>query len=54
MQAFFFFRRSVAKRGARSHAFLTETVETGDKNREDFQCMQMILEITMRYIFGDD
>ena len=53
MQAFLF-RRSVAKRGACSQAFLTETVETGDKNRDDFHCMQMSLVISMRYIFGDD
>ena len=39
----FFFRRSVAKRGLSSQAFLMETVETGDKNRDDFHCMQMTL-----------
>ena len=39
----FFFRRSVAKRGPSSQAFLMETVETGDKNRDDFHCMQMTL-----------
>ena len=30
----FFYRRFVAKRGPCSQAFLMETVETGDKNRE--------------------
>ena len=45
----FFFRRSVAKMGACSQAFLTETVENEDKNREDFHCMQMNLVISMRY-----
>ena len=51
---FFFFCRSVAKRGACSRAFLTETVETGDKIRDDFHCMQMSLVMSMRFIFGDD
>ena len=50
----FFFCRSVAKRGACSHAFLTETVETGDKIRDDFHCMQMSLVMRMQFIFGDD
>ena len=36
------------------HAFLAKTVETGDKNRGDFHCMQMSLVMSMRYIFGDD
>ena len=49
-----FFCRSVAKRGACSQAFLTETVETGDKIRDDFHCMQMSLVMSMRFIFGDD
>ena len=49
----YFFRRSVAKRGACSQAFLTETVGTGDKNRDDFHCMQKSLVMSMRYIFGD-
>ena len=31
-----------------------QTVETGDKNRGDFHCMQMTLLMSMRYIFGDD
>ena len=39
----FFFRWYVAKRRANSQAFLTETVETGDKNCNDFHCMQMSL-----------
>ena len=51
---FFFFCRSVAKRGACSQAFLTETVETGDKIRDDFHCMQMSLVMSMRFIFGEN
>ena len=61
MQAFFFFfwlfflgRWSVAKRGVCSQEFLTETLEPGDKNRDDFYCMQMNLVISMRFIFDDD
>ena len=34
------------------HAFLAKTVETGDKNRDDFHCMQMSLVISMRFISG--
>ena len=37
-----------------SQVFLAETVETGDKNRHDFHCMQMSLVMSMRFIFGDD
>ena len=41
-----------------SQAFLAETVETGDKNRDDFHCIQtciqMRLVMSMRPIFGDD
>ena len=41
-----------------SQAFLAETVETGDKNRDDFPCIQtciqMRLVMSMRPIFGDD
>ena len=37
-----------------SQAFLAETVETGDKNRDDFHCVQMSLVMSMRFIFGDD
>ena len=36
------------------HAFLAKTVETGDKIRGDFHCMQKSLETSMRYIFGND
>ena len=54
MQAFFFFRLSVTKRGAYSQAFLAETVGNGDKNRDDFHCMLMSLVMSMRFIFGDD
>ena len=49
-----FFCRSVEKRGACSQAFLTATVETGDKIRDDFHYMQMSLVMSMRFIFGDD
>ena len=32
-----------------------ETVETGNKNRDDFHCMQMTrLVMSMWFIFGDD
>ena len=31
-----------------------ETVETGDKNRDDFHCMQMSLVMSMRFILGDN
>ena len=30
-----------------------ETVETGDKNRDDLLCMQMSLVMSVRFIFGD-
>ena len=49
-----YFWRSVAKRGACSQAFLTETVETGDKIRDDFHCIQMSLVMSTRFIFCDD
>ena len=29
-------------------------LETGDKNRDDFRCMQMSLVMNMGFIFGDD
>lgn len=31
-----------------------ETEETGVKNRDDFQCMQIRLVMSIRFIFGDD
>ena len=41
-----------------SQAFLGETVETRDKNLDDFHCIQtriqMRLVMSMRLIFGDD
>ena len=37
-----------------SQAFLAKTVETGDKNRDDFHCVQMSLVMSLRFIFGDD
>ena len=30
------------------------TVETGNKNRDDFHCMQMRIVMSMWLIFGDD
>ena len=36
-----------------SQAFLAETVETEDKNHDDFHFMQMSLVMIMRLIFGD-
>ena len=29
-------------------------METGDKNRDDFHCMEMSLVMSMWYILGDD
>ena len=52
--ATFFFSSVRRKKGVCSQAFLTETVETGDKNRDDFRCMQISLVMNMRFIFGDD
>ena len=41
MRAFFlFFHLSVTKGRAYSQAFLAETVETGNTNRNDYYCMQ--------------
>ena len=37
-----------------SQALLAETVKTGDKNRDDFRCMQMSIVKSMRFNFGDD
>ena len=55
MQAFLFFFVCLPKNGrSYSQAFLAETVETVDKNRHDFHCMQMSLVMSMRFIFGDD
>ena len=31
-----------------------DTAETGDKNRDDFLCMQTSLVMSMPFIFGDD
>ena len=41
MQPFFFLVRR--KKGVISQGFLTEAVETGDKNCDDFHCTQMSL-----------
>ena len=48
---FFFFVLRTQKGG---WAFLVETVETGNKNRNNFHFMQMRLVICMWFIFGDD
>ena len=37
-----------------SQAFLAKTLETGDKNRDDFCCVQMSLVMSLQFIFGDD
>ena len=50
----FFFLSVRREKGACSQAFLTETVETGDKIRDDFHCMQMSLVMSMLLIFGDE
>ena len=34
--------------------FLAKTVETGDKNHDDFHCMEMSLVMSMWFILGDD
>ena len=31
-----------------------EAVETGNKNRDDFHCMQVSLVMSMQFIFGYD
>ena len=57
MQAFVFFIflcQWPPIRAPCSKAILAETVETGDKNRDDFYCIQMSLVTSMRLIFGDD
>ena len=54
MQAFLFFSCFVGGAQFVGHAFLAEAVETGDKNRDDFYCMQIRLVMSMRFIFGDD
>ena len=51
MQSFLFFVGGTLFVG---HAFLAKTVETGDKNRGNFHCMQMSLVMSMQYIFSDD
>ena len=51
---FVFLCRRAPIRRPYSQTFLAETVETGDKNRDDFHCMQMSFVMSMRLIFGDD
>ena len=54
MGVFFSFRVSVANGRSESQAFLAETAETGDNNRDDFYCMQMSLVMRMQFTFDDD
>ena len=44
----------VSVANGRPSAFLEETVEAGDENRDDFHCMQMSLLMRMLFNFGDD
>ena len=37
-----------------SQAFLVETVETGDKYRDNFHFIQISLVMSMRFIFAND
>ena len=53
MQAFFFFV-GLPQMVVIVPALLVETVETGDKNSDDFRCIQMSLVVSMRFIFVDD
>lgn len=45
MQSFFFVGGTLLV----GPAFLAKTVETGDKNRDDFHCMEMSLVMRMRF-----
>ena len=54
LQAVFLLRIYDTKGRLGSEAFLAGTVETGNKKREDFHCMQMRLVMSMWFIFGDD
>ena len=36
------------------YGYRAKTVETGDKNRDDFHCMEMSLVMRMRFVFGND
>ena len=47
MQSFFFFFGGTQFVGP---AFLAKTVETGDKKREDFHCMEISLVMRMQFI----
>ena len=51
---FFFSSRSSPNGRPWSQVFLEEILDTGDKNHDDFSCMQMSLLMSMRSIFGDD
>ena len=48
-----FFSSVCREKRACSRAF-PETVETRDKSRDEFHCMQMSLVMSMTFIFGDD
>ena len=52
MQAFFFSFFFLCGTKFVGHTFLAETVETGDKNSDDFHCMQISLVMSIRNIFG--
>ena len=54
MQAVFFSSYFSTGGESWSQLFLAETVETGDKNRDDFHFMQMQLMMSMWFIFSDD
>ena len=55
LQAVFRLRIQDTKERSCSQAFVVETVKTGNKNRDDFHCMQMTrLVMSMWFIFGDD
>ena len=52
MQAIFFVVPT--NRRPWSQAFLVETAETGDTNRDGFHSMQISLVMNMRFIFDND
>ena len=54
LQAVFLLRVLDTKGRLGSQAFLAATVETGNKNRDEFHGMQMRLVMSMWFIFGDD
>ena len=54
LQAVFLLRIWDTKGRSCSQAFPAETVETGNKDRDDFHFMQMRLVMSVWFIFGDD